>query len=372
MQFLPKLLAGIFLLIAGSAQAASQPGSALRCKAQKVGPFLDFEYRFSLGFWFHLPVKQFWGSPVGLDLEIEVKPVKGTPGESMWLDDRIQGTDPVPDGSKGEIYFSYGVSVGPGEYQAVWWLRDDTGRTCGGSNGFKAALSRRDRGVGVTLDPGEIVDAGVYMFRPENPIPRPQLHAPRRLKVFLCLDVLGRRRRVIRPRLLHVLPLVAALRQLGRSSSFNEFSVVVFSFEDQDVLFRQDYGNVIDFRSLSGMIDRLKPETVDVSDLLGGSEMNFFEELISAEILRSEAPDGVVFVGREMNFGKRLPKSTLERIRDLGASFAFLDASRYAWRGAMGNLVRALDGREYLLRRPGDLARAIESFEGQVLLSTPQ
>ena len=372
MQFQPKLLAGILLLIAGAAQAATQPQTALRCKAQKVGPFLDFEYRFSVGLWFHLPVRQFWGSPIGLDLEIEVKPIKGTPGESVWLDDRIQGTDPVPDGSKGEIYFSYGVSVGPGEYQAVWWLRDDAGRSCGGSSAFKAALSRRDRAVGVTLDPGEIVDAGVYMFRPERKVARPHLKAPRRLKVLLSLDVLGRRARVVRPRLLHVLPLVAALRQLGRSPSFNEFSVVVFSFEDQKVLLRQDYDDVIDFRSLSGMIDRLKPETVDVSDLLGGSEMNFFEELISAELLQSEAPDAVVFIGREMNFGKRLPRSTLERVRDLGASFAFLDASRYAWRGAMGNFVRAVDGREYLLRRPGDLARAIESFEGQFLSSTAQ
>ena len=372
MQFRLKLLTGVLLLIAGTAQAATETATALRCKAEKVGPFLDFEYRFSMGLWFHLPVRQFWGSPVGLDLEIEVQPVKGTPGEPVWLDDRLQGTEAVPDGIKGEINFSYGVSVGPGEYQAVWWLRDDAGRSCGGANVFKAALSRRDRAVEVTLEPGEIVDAGVYMFRPEARTARPHLHAPRRLKVFISLDVLGRRGRVVRPRLLHVLPLVAALRQLGRSPSFNQFSVVVFSFEDQEVLLRQDYDDVIDFRSLSGMIDRLEPETVDVSDLLGGSEMNFFEGLLSAELLRSEAPDAVVFVGREMNFGKRIPRSTLERVRNLGASFAFLDASRYAWRGAMGNFVRAMDGKEYMLRRPGDIARAIESFEDQVMLASPQ
>ncbi len=372
MQLLPKLLACILLISTGAARAASEPTTILKCKAERVGPFLDFEYRFVLGLWFHLPAKQFWGAPVGLDLEIEVEPVNGTPGEPVWLDDRLQGTQTVPEGTKGELYFSNAVSVGPGQYRATWRIRDDEGRSCEGSSQFKAALTRRDRAVDVTLEAGEIVDAGVYLFRPEGSTARPHLHAPRRLKVFISLDVLGRRGRVVRTRMLHVMPLFAALRQLGRSPSFNEFSVVVFSFEDQDVLLKQDYDDVIDFRSLSGVIDRLEPETVDVSDLLGGSEMNFFEELLSAELLQSETPEAVVFVGREMNFGKRIPRSTLERVRNLGASFSFLDASRYAWRGAMGNLVRAMDGKEFVLRRPGDLARALESFENQVLFARPQ
>lgn len=367
MQSKPQLLVGILVLAAGSAHAAAQPAAGLSCQVDRVGPFLDFEYRFSVGLWFRLPVRNFWGEPVGLDLELEVRPAEDTPGEPVWLDDRVQGAEPVPRGTKGELYFSYGVSVGTGRYVASWTLRDDRGRSCSGSRTFKAALSRRDRAVEVTLEPGQIVDAGVYIFRQEDSIPRLHLPGPSRLKIFVSMDVMNRRGQIIRPRLLHILPLVATLRQLGRSPRFNEFSVVVFSFEDQDVLFRHDYAKVIDFRSLSGVIDQLEPETVDVSDLLGGSEMNFFEELLYAEVLGSDPPDGVVFVGREMNFGKAIPKSTLARVQAMGAPVAFFDASRFAWRGAMGNLVRALGGREYTLRRPGDLSRAISAFENQVV-----
>lgn len=367
----PILLVGSLLLAAVGVQA-EQPDSGLKCRASRVGPFLDFEYRFSAGLWFRLPVKQFWGVPVQLKMEVEVTPVRGTPGEPFVFDDQVQGQKPVPEGARGELYFSYGFSVGPGEYEVAWRLRDGKGRTCADSGRFKASLSRREKAVEVTLGPGEIVDAGMYLFRPEKPIARPQIHAPRRLKVLMSLDVMGRRGRIVRPRLLHILPLLAALRQLGRSPSFNRFSVVVFSFEDQEVLFRHDYREVIDFASMHDMIDRLKPETVDVSHLRMGSEMSFFDELLSSELLQSDRPDAVVFVGREMNFGKRIPPATLERTRNLGAAFAFLDASRYAWRGAMGNVVRAMGGREYVLRRPGDLARALGDFEDQVMLMTPQ
>lgn len=372
MQFKPKLLAGLVFVVAGTAQSATQSAVDLVCKAERVGPFLDFEYRFTMGMWFRLPARQFWGAPVGIDLEIEVSPVHDTPGEPIWIDDRVQGTQPMPRGTKGELYFSRGISLGPGRYVADWTLRDDQGRSCRGTRQFRAALSRRDRGVEVSLAPGEVVDAGVYLFRPEDSIPRPHLRGPSRLKIFVSMDVMNRRGQVVRPRLLHLLPLVATLRQLGRSPRFNEFSVVVFSFEDQDILVRQDYASEIDFRSLSGVIDELEPDTVDVSDLIYGSEMNFFEELLSSELLGSDPPDGVVFVGREMNFGKSVPKSTLERVRALGAPVAFLDASRYAWRGAMGNLARALGGREYVLRRPGDLSRAVSAFENQVIDSIPQ
>lgn len=372
MRALPNLLLCGLLASALAARAAREVPGELRCRAVKVKPALDFEYRFVMGYWFNVPVRQFWGGPVGLDLEIEVQPINGTPGEPDWMDHRLQAAQEVPQGTKGDLSFSTGVSVGPGDYRIAWKIQDDAGRSCGGSGDFRAALSRSDRSVAPALLPGEIVDTRIYLFRRERAFPRPFLRSSRRLKVFVSMDVMGRRGRPVRPRLTHSLPLFAALRQLGRSTSFNEFSVVVFSFEDQKVLLRQDYANVFDFPALRGVVGGLQPETVDVSALMRGSEMRFFEELLSAELLQPESPDGVVFVGREMNFGKRLHPSTLERFRATGATFAFFDASRQAWRGAFGNVVRAMSGKEYKLGRPADLAKALKGFESQVLQARAQ
>ena len=349
------------------------PGSdALRCKSAPLRPVLDFEFRFVAGHWFTLPVKQFWERKADLQVVMEVEPINGTPGRMRRISHRLEALQTVPQGAPGEFRFPSAVSLGVGEYRSKWRIQDAQGRSCHGSRKFKAALSRGERTVDVTLGPGEIVDTAMYVFRNEEAIERRHLGWPRRLKIFLSLDVLGRRGRVARPRRFQILPHIAALRQFGRSRHFNQFSVVAFSFEDQRIVSRQDYRPAIDFAPLSKVIQQLRPDTVDFKDLMRGSEMDFFQGMLAQELQPSEIPDGVVFIGHEMHFGKRLPSGFLDGYRDRGVPVAFLDASRFAWHGAIANFVRAMDGREFILRKPSDLARAISAFEARVQALRPQ
>ncbi len=363
----------LFLAAATGLGAVRQDSRAgkLNCNAKHFGPALDFEFRFLAGSWFYLPIKQFWGKQFVLDFEVLVQPVDGTPGRPVRLSDHFESPQAVQQGTKGQIYFPGAYSLGIGRYRADWQIRDDQGRSCRGSRTFRATLARRERAVEVTLAPGVVEDTAMYLFRAEDRIERPHIETPRRLKVFVSLDVLGRRGR-IRPRPIHVLPHFSALRQLGRILHFNEFSVVCFSFEDQAVVLRQDYRKVVDFRPLADVIQKLDPETVDVRHLMRGSELEFFEQMLSEELFGSAAPDAVVFVGHDMMFGKKLRGDVVRRFRALGAEFAFLDASRFAWVGVMGGLVRALKGKEYTLRRPADLAKAMQGLERQVGPGRPQ
>jgi len=367
-----RLLVCVVVALAGIAHGQSPRDDALKCRSATLQPGLDFDFRFVAGHWFSLPVKQFWEREVDLRVVMEVEPINGTPGEMKRVAHRLQATQPVPQGVSGEFNFPSAVSLGVGEYRSSWRIRDSDGRSCQGVKVLKAKLSRKERGIDVTLGPGEIVDTAMYMFRNEEAIERPHLRSPHRLKIFISLDVLGRRGRVARTRLVHILPHIAALRQLGRSQSFNQFSVVVFSFEDQRVVARQDYQPTIDFSPLTKMIQQLRPDAVDYRDLMRGSEMQFFQEMLVEELRLSEIPDGVVFIGHEMNFGKRLPSNILAGYRDLGIPVAFFDGSRFAWNGAMGKFVRAMDGREFALRRPSDLAKAISGFEARVQALRPQ
>ena len=366
-----KLLACL-VLIGGVAQAARRADGGLKCSAGKIGPVLDFEFRFVAGIWFSLPAKQFWGERFELGVRILVTPVNGTPGEPKLIEQDLRAVHEVPEGGRGQINFSGVVSVGTGEYQIAWGIRDHRGRSCDGARVFKASLRRREREVQPTLAPGEIEDTAVHLFRPQRRLDRPHLQSSRRMKVFISMDVLGRRGRVVRTRPFHVLPHFAALRRLANSPSFNEFSVVAFSFEDQKVLVEQDYRETVDFESMRGVIRALRPQTVDVQELVRGSELRFFENLLARELLRADPPEAVVFLGQDVHFGRRLPDRVLDPLRQLGATVSFMDASRFAWRGAIGNVVRAMGGREYPLRRPSDLARAIASLEERVLRSRPQ
>lgn len=372
MQAFLKLLVCVVAALAGIAHGQSPQNDALRCRSATLRPGLDFDFRFVAGHWFSLPVKQFWEREVDLRVVMQVEPINGTPGEMKRVAHRLQATQPVPLGVSGEFNFPSAVSLGIGEYRSSWRISDRDGRSCQGTRVLKAKLSRKERGIDVTLKPGEIVDTAMHMFRNEEAIERPHLRSARRLKIFISLDVLGRRGRVARTRLVHILPHIAALRQLGRSQSFNQFSVVVFSFEDQRIVARQDYRPTIDFSPLTKMIQQLRPDAVDYRDLMRGSEMAFFGEMLAEELRLSEIPDGVVFIGHEMNFGKRLPSDVLAGYRELGIPVAFFDGSRFAWTGAMGKFVRAMDGREFALRRPSDLAKAISGFESRVQALRPQ
>ncbi len=344
----------------------------LRCKAGKLGPYLDFEFRFVSGHFFTLPVRQFWARTVQLRVTVDVEPIGGTPGEAKTVVQHLGSEQTVPPGVRGEFNFPTAISVGVGKYRSSWRIQDISGRSCSGTRTFTAKRSGRSKHVDISLRPGEIVDTGTYLFRGEDRIPRPHLAEPRRLKVFLSLDVLGRRGRVVRPKVFHLLPQMAALRQLARSPSFNQFSVVAFSFEDRRVVFRHDYQPTVNFAPLSRVTGQLRPGQVDYRDLIKGSELNFFDRMVREEMDGPPRPHGVVFLGQDLYFGKALSRRTVGELRNTGATVAFFDASRFTWTGPMGRLVRAMDGKEYRLHIPTDLARAMSSFESRARAAIPQ
>ncbi len=354
-------------LAAAALGAALQPQASLKCVGKGIGPHLDFEFRFVAGLWFRLPVKQFWDRKIDLRFVMEVAPVDGTPGEPLVVAHRMGADQVVPNGLRGDMTFSTGVLVGVGRYRAHWRIVDSSGVSCEGTQRFRAALSRGERGVQVALQPGAIINAEVFPFRPQEDVSMARRPNASRLKIFLSLDALGRRGRVVRPRMLSLLPHLAALRRLASSRQFDQFSLVAFSFEDQNVLVRHDYQDRVDFESLRGVVRNLQPDTVDVSQLLRGSDMRFFERLLAAELLQGREPDAVVFLGQDLKFGRQLPSPAVARFKRLGLAVSFLDASRFAWRGVIGNFVRALDGKEFALRRPADLAKAVSGFEDRVL-----
>lgn len=369
-----KLLVAACLAVVGAdpAQPIAEPAPKLKCDAHFIKPFVDFEFKIVTGVVFAIKSKQFWDRKVSSNMEMIVEPIGGTPGKPARLAERMETSEVVPQGFKGDLTASAAFALGPGKYRVAWRLTDDAGRTCSGDREIKAALSRGERSVQLALPPGKIEDPSIYAFRDEPPLDRPFLRMTRRLKVLVSLDVFGRRRRPVRPSMTRLLPHFAALRQLARTPHYNEFSLTVFSFEDQDVVARQDYAATIDFQQLKTVADMLQPDTVDIAQLSRGSEKRFFERMLIDELLGGERPDGVVFVGEDHHFGQRVADHAIFRLRTLGVPFVFLDTSRYEWHGVLGNVVRAMSGKEFKLRHPADLAKAMHQFESLSVYSRAQ
>ncbi len=357
------LPAAALLFAAAGGARAYEPLPELKCSAETFGPFLDFEFRFFAGLQIGLPVKHYRGQKPSFEMLVTVTPTEGTPGRPAELFDRFGATQEVPDDAKGEMIVNPSFSMGEGRYRVDWRLEDNRGQSCSGSRKLRASLSRGQKTVNLALKPGEIIESAVYLFRPEPPVARGRLTTPKRLKIFVSMDIRRRRGQVVRPSLLRLHPHFSTVRQLARSRVFNEFSVVLFSFEDQQILHRQDYAPAIDFRPMRSTLAKLNPQTVDIDQLGRGREMDYFESMLSVELLVGEPPDAVVFVGQETHFGQQVSEFMRERLRRTEAAFAFLDTSRLAWKGAMGNVVRAVKGKEYRLRQPSDLSKALASIE---------
>ena len=387
---LAKLLVFLVLAIGGIAHAAPEPDNQLVCRAKIFRAKLDYEFRFHTNFEFIFPLKQFCDVPGEMDAEILFQPVGDPVGEPAVLADKVVWTLDAQDCRKGEMFLAHDVWTGVGQYRATWRFRDAVGRSCQGSDEFTVALSRKDREIALTLPPATLVDTPIDLFRPEPRTERPTPASPHRLKVFINLDVSTssttiravahgvarwHRATLIRTRALHLRPHLAALRQLAHSEWFNEFSIVVFSFEEQVVLARQDYRDEVDFSLLGKFIDDLSPYTVNLGQLADGAEMSFFGSLLATELLADNSPEAVVFIGHDIEdvlYGERISDRVLDRLDNLGAAFTFMNTGRLSpWRGTMGSLVRAIGGRVNNLRKPTDVLKVVGAFERFAIESSP-
>ena len=387
---LAKLLVFLVLAIGGIAHAAQESDNQLVCRAKIFRAQLDYEFRFHTNFEFIFPLKQFCDVPGEMDAEIRFQPVGDPVVEPAVLADRVVWSLDTQDCRKGEMFLAHDVWTGVGQYRATWRFRDALGRSCQGSDEFAVSRSRKDRDIDLNLPPGTLVDTPIDLFRPEPRTERPEVASPHRLKVFINLDVLTspttiravvhgglrwKRATLVRTRAMHLRPHLAVLRQLAHSEWFNEFSIVVFSFEEQVVLARQDYRDEVDFSLLGKFIDDLSPYTVKLGQLARGSEMSFFGSLLATELLADSSPDAVVFIGHDIEdvlYGKRISDRVLDRLDGLGAAFTFMNTGRLSpWRGTMGSLVRALGGTVKNLRKPSEVLKVVDAFERSAIESRP-
>jgi hypothetical protein len=217
------------------------------------------------------------------------------------------------------------------------------------------------------VKPGEVAPAHVYLFRPEREPERSG--AGLRVKLLMNLDIPTRRR--ARVPLWRYAPMISGLRVMSRHPALGEFAVVAFSLEEQDVLFRQEFSRRIRFPDLGDAIESLTPATVDVNDLRRGSDLEFLDDLLAKELSDTGRVDAIIFVGADDRFGKRVSPQTLEQIRAARIPVFHFNSTVFLWRGAIGNAVKSLGGKEYKVRQPHELAKAVESLVAEILARRP-
>jgi hypothetical protein len=350
----------------GGAAAAALP--ELQCRLNRREPVLDYEFRFYAPYWIDIPLRRLYGGGQRFSITTVIDPVSIEGAEPIRIDDTFTLSKPVPEGIRGDFELSSAFALGEGRYEIDWRMEDEAGRACELSWALEVKRSRQDRHVPLTVKPGEVVPARVYLFRPEPAVATSGRGL--RVKLLMNLDLPSRRR--ARVQLWRYAPMISGLRVMSRHPALAEFAVAAFSMEQQKVLHRQEFSRRIDFPELGDAIESLTPGTVQLDTLRQGSDLEFLDELLAEELSDTGQVDAIIFVGADDRFGKRVSPETLEQTRAKGIPVFHFNSTVFLWRGAIGNAVKSLGGKEYKVRQPRELAKAVAELVAEIRARRPR
>jgi hypothetical protein len=338
----------------------------IKCRADVSQPQLDFEFRFLTGYRISIPAREMLGPARTIVLQLTVSPLDREGREPVKIQ-RAERAGPIPENLKNEIVeISGSFVVGEGRYAVLWQMYDSQGAYCEIPWEIEAKPGRGERDLKLTIEPGEVGESRVYLFRSQRIRPDPGDPAPLDLKVYMNLDPWRSRRTRTRIRLFEFVPRLAALRALARHPRVGRIAIVAYSVEEQALYLRQELDDEIDFGPIEKAIENLSPAFVSIDQLGKHKPREFFAEMLAEEIPGDEAVDAYVFIGPEVEAGRSLPRETSQGIERPGAPVFMLHRQIAPWRGVVGNFVDDLGGKEYRFSTPKDLAESVEDLIGRI------
>lgn len=347
------VLTGSPLILRGE----DSPPGKIPCKVTVFGPRLDFELRFFVGFRITAPSAQLAGPSRLFALRVVITPLD-LPDVRPSLLERNFTTGPIPPGNN-EFQLRDSFATGPGRYKVQWILVDSKGPSCFVEREIRAALRKRDSELPLRVQPGEVVDSRLRLFRPERALVGESPKAPLRIKVFLNLDVPTHRSRT-RIRMWELMPRFAALRALSRHPRIGSLAMVAYSVEEQAVVTRHGLQDSFDYRALRTNMDDLEPGFVSIDQLQRDSDLAFFNEMLVPELPGDEAVDAYIFLGPDVFARKNRERELLESIGQLPEPVFFLADGRAPWKGLVGKAVSFFQGKTFRFYDPSQMAESVE------------
>lgn len=353
------VLAG-FSPVLGAEEHSSED---IPCKVDLVGPGLDFELRFFVGFRLYAPSTPLAGPRRLFALRVIITPLD-LPGVKPSLLERNFKAGPIPPGNN-EFQIRDSFATGPGRYKVEWLLVDSNGPSCYVHREIKAELRKKNKDLPLRIEPGEVINSRLRLFRLEQAIVDEKQGRPLRIKVFLNLDVATTRGRT-RIRTWELMPRFSALRALSRHPRIAKLSMVAYSVEEQTVITRHGLRDAFDYRALRTNLDELEPGFVSIDQLMPNSDLDFFNEMLVRELPGDEEVDAYVFVGPDVYTRKNREKELLESIGPLREPVFFLADGQAPWKGLVGKTVSFFKGKTLRFFDPIQMSENVEKIVSEL------
>ncbi|MEZ5362217.1 MAG: hypothetical protein R2748_07705 [Bryobacterales bacterium] len=117
-------------------------------------------------------------------LQVTVTPLDLEDAEPVWMQ-RAERAGPIPRNSAASVEVSGSFVVGEGRYSVLWQMYDSLGAYCEVKWKIEAKRRRGERDLRLAIEPGEVGESRVYLFRRQKIRPNSEIGKPLDLRIFL-------------------------------------------------------------------------------------------------------------------------------------------------------------------------------------------
>jgi len=345
-----------------AALEAGEQRKDLACTVTPEKPLLGFDLKFHTGYTLEIPFRELEGPGNTLSILFRVIPKAGQP---LYLNQHIH----VPEihDTRGSVALQGAFDVGEGSYHVDWMVHEFGGRVCSSTWDFEAALSYKDKQMGLEIPPNTARASVDEQFQAEPPVAR----APERpLNVKVLMNFAPERPESPALDPADRVALVSILRNISRNPQIGRFSLVAFNIGEQQILYRQGSSDHIDFPELGRAVKKLALGTVDRNQLeKKHPDTEFLSDLVKTEAAGANV-DGLIFVGPKAMLDANVPDQDLKQLGDLEYPVFYMnyspDPAAIPWKDSIGKLVKFFKGREYTITAPKDLWNAVTEMVSRI------
>ena len=344
----------------------------LPCTVTPAKPALGFDLKFHASYEVTVPLKELAGSENLLTILFRAAP-QTRKDQPLYFVQRVR-VPLIEDDAKGDAFLQGGFDIGEGDYHIDWLMRDRSERVCSFYWDSEAALTTKDRQMGLSIAPNVIQRSDIEQFKEEPPVQRVQSEPSLNVKVLINFAPQNAASATLQP--IDTAALVSILRGISREPRIGKFSLIAFNMQEERVVYRQEGADRIDFPALGQALTSLNLGTVDLKRLSEKhGDTNFLADLVKKEVAApaEQHPDALIFAGPKVMLDANLPQDALRQVGDVDFPVFYmnynLNPQATPWKDAISHAVKFFRGYEYTISRPRDLWFAVSDLVSRVVKS---
>jgi hypothetical protein len=338
---------------------------------EPLPPFLDFAFRFEMGYVVRCPLKHFGGKPSRIESVIRVTPEGGRP--LLFAQNyQIPGIPPelakTTDVRKvnAEISASGVIALGEGKYGVDLLLMDDRERVLRKKWKATAVRKRDEKKVQVTTQPftASAVSARFWSGK--------KSHSGSGVRLTILLNAAPVNPHSLKLRAWDRAFLLDSVSSVLREIPYDTVRVIAFNLDQQEEIFRDDDFGRPGLAKLSHALRKLELGSISYTKLSqpqGWSEL--LTRLSKNEVEAKEPADAVIFLGPTSRLSDKIPKEAVTLPKEKKPRFYYLEYFP-AWRrgnempDAIHHFTAQCDGTVLKIHSPGEFAAAIQKLRTEL------